>query len=314
MKTNNISRRSFLQTSMAASAALIVTNPLQSCSNAPKVSLTETSINKDNMSCFRGIQIGAITYSYRDMGNRAGDMLLYALSGGVGSVELMVDAAETFTGAPETFDINSESAKACLQRYTELGKLFRQAGVDVHILKAHPNPGMSAEQLDYVFSACQAIGAAGLTTELDERGAQEVAPIAEKYGKYVIFHNHGQPSEENFPGFDAYLKYSKGAMLNFDAGHYFGYTGGKNPCDVINEYHDRIYSIHMKDKSKDNVNKPWGEGGTPIAEVLQLLASNAGKADWPKHVDIELEYDVPQGSTPREEVKKCVDFCREVLK
>lgn len=307
-------RRNFLKTSMAATAALAI-NPLDTMA-ARKVSLTETSINKKNISCFRGIQIGTITYSYREQSNRAGDMLLYALAGGVGSVELMNDAAQTYTGTPEDYSANSASAKACIAKYAMLGKLFRQSGVDVHILKTDVSE--YPEVMDYYLRACTAIGAAGLTTELNEKNAKEIAPACEKYGKYLIFHNHGQPSNANFPGFDAYLKYSKAAMLNFDAGHYFGFTG-KNPCDVIREYHDRIYSIHMKDKTSPtsnpgNTNMPWGQGQTPIAEVLELLASNAGKKDWPKHVDIELEYSVPKGSTPAAEVAKCVDYCRNILK
>ena len=314
MKTNGISRRSFLQSSAVASAALMVGAPVLTSCGDKKVSLTETCINPKNVSCFRGVQIGAITYSYRDQSNRAGDMLLYALAGGVGSLELMGDAAATFTGSP---DINDpESVKKVLGKYTCLGKLFRQQGVDVHIIKS----GVSDDDkwMKFNLDACAALGAAGITTELDERVAKEIAPKFEEAGKYLIFHNHGQPSEANFPGWDAYLKYSKAAMLNFDAGHYFGFTGN-NPCDVIQEYHDRIYSIHMKDKTAPtadpgNFNKPWGEGGTPIAEVLELLAKNAGKADWPHHVDIELEYDVPAGSTPCCEVRKCVDFARNILK
>lgn len=312
-----MNRRNFLQSTMAT-AALLAVEPLTSVANASKKDLTETRINKKNISCFRGVQIGTITYSYREQSNRAGDMLLYALSGGVGSVELMSDAAETFTGVPVTYHLEGDEAKACLERFKQLGMLYRQLGVDVHIVKYNPHTGMSREQLEYVFKACQAIGAAGLSTELSHSAAKEIAPIAEKYGKYLIFHNHGQPSEKDWPGFDSFLSPSKAIMLNFDAGHYYGYTG-KNPCDVIREYHDRIYSIHMKDKtgpnhSSPNQNMPWGQGETPIAEVLELLAKNAGKKDWPKHVDIELEYNVPQGSTPREEVGKCLEFCRNVLK
>lgn len=312
-----MNRRNFLQSSIAA-AALLATEPLTSVAKVSKEKFTETIINRKNISCFRGVQIGTITYSYRDMSNRAGDMLLYAFSGGVGSVELMADAAETYTGRPVSYHLESDGAKACLARFKELGKLYRQHGVDIHILKYSPSESMSNEQLEYVFKACEAIGAAGLTTELNLNGAAEIAAVAEKYGKYLIFHNHGQPADKNFPGFDAYLKPSKSIMLNFDAGHYFGFTGN-NPCDVIKEYHDRIYSIHMKDKTaptsaQPNKNMPWGQGETPIAEVLELLAKNAGKKDWPKHVDIELEYGVPQDSTSREEVAKCVEFCHNILK
>ena len=316
MSTLKLNRRTFLQTS-ASAAALLVVNPLRAM-EAPKISLTETSINRKNMSNLRGVQIGTITYSYRDQSNRAGDLLLYALAGGVGSVELMADGAETFAGNPGTLDLNSAVVKRTLEKFRQLGKLFRQQGVDINILKYSPHPGMSREQLEYVYSACATIGAAGLTTEMDVNGGKVVGPIAEKYGKYVIFHNHGQPSEANFPGFDAYLRDSKAAMLNFDAGHYFGFTGN-NPCDVIREYHDRIFSIHMKDKTgpkhaRPNQNMPWGQGETPIAEMLQLLAENGKKQDWPKHVDIELEYPVPEGSTPVEEVAKCMEYCRNVLK
>ena len=98
MSTLKLNRRTFLQTS-ASAAALLVVNPLRAM-EAPKISLTETSINRKNMSNLRGVQIGTITYSYRDQSNRAGDLLLYALAGGVGSVELMADGAETFAGNP----------------------------------------------------------------------------------------------------------------------------------------------------------------------------------------------------------------------
>jgi len=38
------------------------------------------------------------------------------------------------------------------------------------------------------------------------------------------------------------------------------------------EGHDRITSMHLKDRKKDNgPNMPWGQGDTPIKEVLQLM-------------------------------------------
>ena len=54
---------------------------------------------------------------------------------------------------------------------------------------------------------------------------------------------------------------------------------------------------------------PWGKGETPIADILLLIKKNK----WPIYVDIELEYPVPEGSDAVAEVKKCVEFCRNIL-
>lgn len=53
--------------------------------------------------------------------------------------------------------------------------------------------------------------------------------------------------EEGF-SCDPILAVSPSIMLNFDAGHFFGSTG-IHPNEMIKKYHDRIYSIHLKDKT-----------------------------------------------------------------
>jgi sugar phosphate isomerase/epimerase len=85
---------------------------------------------------------------------------------------------------------------------------------------------------------------------------------------------------------------------------------------MIRKYHDRIASLHLKDKTGPTAqsscgdNRIWGQGQTPIAEILQLIH----KEKYPIFCDIELEYGVPAGSDPVTEVAKCVDFCRQALK
>jgi sugar phosphate isomerase/epimerase len=51
---------------------------------------------------------------------------------------------------------------------------------------------------------------------------------------------------------------------------------------------------------------PWGEGDTPIKEVLQLLRTK--KYDIP--ANIEYEY---KGADTIAEVKKCFDYCKTSL-
>jgi sugar phosphate isomerase/epimerase len=102
-------------------------------------------------------------------------------------------------------------------------------------------------------------------------------------------------------------------MLNFDVGHYYGATG-LHPNGIIEKLHDRIVSIHLKDKTgpKDmppNTNMPWGKGSTPIKDILLLIQKNK----WPVYCDIELEYTVLDGSDAVAEVSKCVEYCRNIL-
>ena len=53
----------------------------------------------------------------------------------------------------------------------------------------------------------------------------------------------------------------------------------------------------------------WGQGQTPIKEVLQLMK----KEKWTFPAEVELEYKIPEGSDAVAEVKKCVQYCKEAL-
>ena len=56
-------------------------------------------------------------------------------------------------------------------------------------------------------------------------------------------------------------------------------------------------------------NMPWGEGETPLKEILQTMKKN--KYRFP--ASIEYEYDTPQGSDVLTEIKKCVQYCKDAL-
>ena len=97
---------------------------------------------------------------------------------------------------------------------------------------------------------------------------------------------------------------------NFDMGHYV--AAGFDPIAFIEARHSHIVSMHTKDrKSKANggQNVVWGQGDTPIVEVLQLMAKN----QYYFPATIELEYDIPAGSDAVKEVAKCVEYARKAL-
>jgi len=284
---------------------------------------------------YGGVQIGAITYSFRSI-HEVDAVLQACVDAGLSSVELMGTGIEAYLGAPELTvsrrKIRSgnltEEESATLEKYQKeilawryseetMGKYvalrnkFNDAGVDIHIYKW--TAGMSEKELDYSFKVAKTLGAIGITTELGEETCTKVGAAAQRAGMVAIFHNHFQYADEDFD-VDKLLAMSPANRLNFDIGHYFGSTG-KDPAAFIEKYHAQIASIHLKDKTakdnevKGNVNRVWGKGETPIKEVLQLIQKN----NWPIYCDIELEYKIPEGSDPVKEVAICREFCKQIL-
>jgi len=331
---SRLSRRRFLGTATAAAAVSLV--PLHyGCKDPAPVEGTSPvpAVNSN----FGGVQIGAITYSWRSMPGSAGEVLQYCLDSGVSSIELMGNVAEEFAGIPagpprpqRGVELTEEQRKefeearaaateaqkqwrlsAPIEKFEELRKMYNDAGVTIHIAKFSP-ADWSDEEIDYAFTAAKALGAKGVCNEIGEDACRRLAPFAEKHGIWAVFHNHFQPGEEGW-SWDPFLEISPAIMLNMDVGHYFGVTG-KHPNQELTRLHDRIASIHIKDKTgpagnPPNTNMPFGEGETPITDILKLIQEN----HWPINVDIELEYDIPEGSDAVLEVKKCVEYCRGIL-
>ncbi len=262
-----------------------------------------------------GVQLGTITYSYRALPDQSVEAILdYVVKSGLKTVELMGGPVERYAGIPDTKDADTLKqwrTSVSMDKFEEVKAMFDAKGVSIHILKLGSHR-WSDEEIDYAFEACKAVGAVGITMEISEEAGERMAPFAEKHDKYVIFHNHGQPGDPNF-SFDRVLAFGPKLMLNLDIGHYYGATG-KNPAEVVERLHDRIISLHIKDKTgpnapEPNTNMPFGQGQTPIGDVLKVIQKN----NWPIIGDIELEYKVPEDSDPVAEVKKCYEYCLALL-
>ncbi|MCB1120295.1 MAG: sugar phosphate isomerase/epimerase [Verrucomicrobiae bacterium] len=318
-----MTRRDFLRNAAAAASAASIL-PLVSCGRAD-----------NEVSDFGGVRIGAISYSYRSIPASAEEILGYLRQAGMNTVELMGDPAEAFAGGPKvpswrrvgTKMTDAERAEfnaareayneaatiwrlsAPIEKFEELGKMYKDAGVEIDILKLG-DPKWPDAQIDYAFRAARAVGARGISFEISDEAAKRMAPFADKHQMYVGMHNHTQVGKEGF-SFDTPLSFSPHNMLNLDIGHYVAGTG-ESPIPIIQKYHDRITHLHLKDRKTpanggDNV--PWGQGDTPIKEVLQLLK----REKYPISAMIELEYPIPDGSDVLSEIAKCVEYCREAL-
>jgi sugar phosphate isomerase/epimerase len=326
MKKLTISRRSFISKTAAATALAAVpfTFPFAIGSGSKKPN-----------SKVGGVQLGLTTYCYRSIPHSLEETLQYVLRSGVNSLE-MRSVLEEGLGIPQatlqprtgtlTDQEKADRTKAAqglreaqlkwrlslpIEKYAEIRKMYKKAGVDIHIAKFVPS-SWSDEEIDYAYNAAKALGAYGITDEFTDEASQRLGKFAEKHNSLAIYHTHGQ---FGMPGFDIdkYLGYSKANRLNLDVGHYFGSTG-LHPNEVIIKYHDLIPSIHIKDKTgpkhtTPNTNKEFGKGETPIADILLLLK----KEKWPINVDLELEYPIPADSDPVKEVTRCIEYMRNIL-
>ena len=328
-----LTRRDFV--SFSAGAALAVTMPA-------------AAANRPN-SRIRGVQIGTITYSFRDMKDQSAEAILkYCLGSGISAIELLGDAAEAYAGIPAdpngarlgyfmmrrfapnqapltiaeqqelttiTADYHKVSsawrAAASLDKFQQLRRMYNAAGVSIYGFKPSVFESTStAAEIDYGLRVAKALGASHVTVELPT----DVA-FAKQLGDAAASHGLRMAYHNHLQAtptlWDAALSASPGNAINLDLGH-FTAAGDFDGVAFIRNHHARIASMHMKDrKTKANgaANLAWGEGDTPLAQALRLIRDER----YPFPATIEFEYAVPAGSDSVKEVARCLEYCRQAL-
>lgn len=307
-ESNMLSRRSFLIKGSMASAGLL----LAGSSVWSKSQFWKGLPN----SKFFGVQVGAITYSYRSMPHDIHQLLQYIVDSGLSAVELMGEAVEDFAGKPaDKSKVAEWRATVSMDKFKEVRKMFKKAGVTIYAFKPSAlGAGNTDAEIEYALRATKALGAQSATVELpkDPTHSKRLGDLAAKHKVYIGYHAHTQATDT---AWDTALSQSPYNSMNLDCGHYIA-AGGANTKEallaLIQAKHDRITSMHLKDrKSKEHgaANLPWGQGDTPIKEILNLLKDKKYKIP----VSIELEYQVPEGSDAVKEVQKCLAYAKAAL-
>jgi sugar phosphate isomerase/epimerase len=312
MNNNQLSRRRFIGTgALAATGAMLL-------SKSSFAHSLLSGADKPN-SVVEGVQIGVITYSFRSMPGSVDNLLQYCIDCNINAIELMGDAAEAYAGIPQHVSGQSRDdynkavaqwrATVSMDKFVELRKKYKDAGVTIYAWKPSALESHNTdEEIIYAFNAGKALGASHVTVELgNEAQTKRLGDLATAHKMKVGYHAHTQATPTLW---DTALSQSKYNCINLDIGHYTSGTSS-SPIPFIEKNHERIVSMHLKDrKFHDGPNMPWGEGDTPIKEVLQLVKKN--KYKFP--VTIEQEYNIPKGSDAVAEVKKCREFAVQALK
>jgi sugar phosphate isomerase/epimerase len=312
------SRREFGRLALAGLPLALTDLPL----SASRGSSIDSRIN--------GVQIGVQSYSFRTLSNPE-DIINAMVRMGIGEVELMSNHAEALAGVPPSIggggrgrgEITPEQKAAMQARADEVRKWrgstspatwapvrkkFDDAGIELRLLCYNMNRNMTDEDIEYGFQMAKALGVKAISTSTQVSVAKRVAPFADKHQIMVGYHGHSNltdPDEFAKPeSFAAAMAMSKYHGINLDIGHFV--AANYDPLAYIQEHHERITNLHLKDRKIDQGdNLPWGQGDTPIKPVLQLLRKNK----WDIPANIEFEYP----GDPLTEVARCFQYCKDAL-
>jgi len=265
-----------------------------------------------------GVQIGVQSYSFRDLS--FDDALKAMVADGLGECELFGNHIEGGhpdqkpMGFDETKEQREELRKwrtsVSLDYFKDIRKRFDTAGVKLYSYNYSFNDSFTDDEIERGFEFAKALDVGIITASTTLPVAKRVVPFAEKHKIIVAMHGHSNrkdPNEFCTPeSFAAAMAMCKLYKVNLDIGHFT--AANFDAVDYITKNHQNIMELHLKDRKKnDGDNTVWGEGDTPIKQVLLLLKEKK----WPIPALIEYEYDGK--GTSQEEVKKCFEYCKQAL-
>lgn len=273
-----------------------------------------------------GVQLGLnVPYSFGDAAMSGDEILKRCVQLGLSAVELRTQPVEAFLGVSPSLlarrrglsaeesaarrdQLRDWRASVDLDRVAEFRSAYEQAGVLIEIVKVDGLAQMTDAELDYVFPLAKALGGRAISTEIfhEADDFRRVGAFADKHRLMVGYHGHASTSPADW---EAAFTHARFNGANVDLGHF---VAGNNtsPIPFLQQHHERITHIHVKDRKMNNgPNTPFGEGDTPIVEALRLIRDN----QWDIQATIEFEYPIPEGSDRMTEIARGINYCRNAL-
>lgn len=268
----------------------------------------------------RGVQLGVHTYSFSGIPHDGIlEVIIHCMVGaGIGECILLASQIEPaeFLAPPGT-SVSQAQALARekwrlstpLDYFQRIRKKFESAGIDIYGFSATPGP--SDDEANRIFEIARVIGAKFLTLGGSLALAKRLAPIAAQHKMIVGLQGHPNMSAADSgpiakpADYEEALSLSRNFCISLDIGDATG--GGYDALQFVQTHHDRIHSIFLKDRRKDRVSVPWGEGDTPIKTILQLVRDN--KYSIRCYIDCDYQ---SAGNRP-DDVKRCVEYAKAAL-
>jgi sugar phosphate isomerase/epimerase len=309
-------RRQFTHLALAA---------LPACGLAPALGSLAAAAEKGGStrpnSKVNGVQIGLnVPYSFSNPTMSGAEILSRCQQLNLSAVELRAQPVEAFLGLPAilvaTKGADAANAERLRQwrksapvgKIAEFRRLFESGGVLIEILKVDNIYKLSPDELDYCFAMAKALGARAISTEIskDNEDLRRIGQFADKHQLMVGYHGHATTTPAHW---ETAFSLSRFNGANVDLGHFVA-GNNESPAAFIQKHHARITHVHVKDRRKQNgPNTPFGEGDTPIRDILRLIRDNR----WNIQATIEFEYKVPAESERMKEIARAIQYCRDAL-
>jgi len=253
-----------------------------------------------------GVMIGAQTYSFRELPSL--DDCIHAMQ------QIGLGYAELWEGQvmPRGDKLESWRTHPPLDEFFAIRKKFDDAGIEIYAYTYGFRDEFTDEQIEQGFLMAKALGTNRITSSANVDISPRVDKYAQKYETYVGYHDHDSMKPNEFSTPDdwkqALAGRSKYTGINLDIGHFT--AAGFDPVSFLEEHHERIVTLHIKDRKKNHgANMPFGEGDTNIKGVLQALKTKR----YPIPAMIEYEYNKPGVLDTVTEVRRCFDYMKAAL-
>jgi sugar phosphate isomerase/epimerase len=272
-----------------------------------------------------GVRLGVQSYSFRDLS--LDDAIKAMVADGLGECELFSPhiegghpdqppmagfrrMMEPGTRAAAREELRKWRLSVPMDYYQGIRQKFSDAGVRLYAYNYSFQKDFTDEEIDRGFEAAKALGVGIITASTTVSMAKRVVPFADKHKLIVAMHGHSDLKDpEQFAkpeSFAAALAMSKRYRVNLDIGHFT--AANFDAVDYIEKNHAEIVLLHLKDRKKnEGQNTVWGEGDTPIKQVLLLLKEKK----W--NIPAYIEYEYKGAGNSQEEVLKCFDYAKKVL-
>jgi sugar phosphate isomerase/epimerase len=274
----------------------------------------------------KGVQFGLQTYVFTVDGPRTGilDTAIQSMvECGLGECEAYAPVLEPgdlwdrmrapAAGADERAQARDALAKwrasVPLDYYEGVRKKLNAAGIDAWSYTS--NFGQADEDIERAFAQAKALGAQLITTSIGLTAAKRVAPFAEKHGLLVGLQgnpNMGGTNPDQFNKPEQYLEgvsLSKQYRICLDVGDATG--RGWDALQFVRDHPEPIAMLYIKDRKKDNTSMPFGQGDTPLKQILQLIRDK----QYPIRAFIDCDYRTD--GTRAEAVKKSYEYAKAAL-
>jgi hypothetical protein len=187
---------------------------------------------------------------------------------------------------------------------------FSRAGISVLACAVSYTESFTDDEIEATFRQVAALGLSTVSSPLTLTMARRLVPFAERHGITLAIHNQADGTRAGAVGTsnlaDA-LALSPRLTLKLDVGNLT--ASNADAVAVLRRHLDRLSSVFVSDRLRNGgASQPFGEGDTPIQEVLSALVASGR----PSPILVGYEYTGLRSST--QEVEASLKYVGGLLR